>query len=88
MNTLEELYYGVINAPNYSISDKQAYQNLSGLVVRHETELMNTLSPAQQETFQKFSDCMDELHNMTVLKAFNDGFVLATKIMTEVMTAE
>ena len=88
MKTLEALYYGTINLPDYAVSNKKQYQNLIELMVRHETDLMATLTQTQQETFQKFNDCMDEIHDMTALKAFTNGFTLASKIMVEVMAAE
>ena len=87
MKALEALYYGIINSPDYDIQDENEYQHLLKLVVRNEADLSDTLTDAQKDTFEKFKDCVDELHTITDIKAFTNGFVLATKIMTEVMMA-
>lgn len=39
----------------------------------------------QKETFEKFKDCTSELSCITECEAFSLGFVLATRIMAEVM---
>lgn len=39
----------------------------------------------QKETFEKFKDCTSELPCITECEAFSSGFILATRIMAEVM---
>ena len=39
----------------------------------------------QKETFEKFKDCTSELSCITECEAFSSGFILATRIMAEVM---
>lgn len=56
--------------------------------MRNESDLTDTLTNAQKETFGKFKDCVDELHSINELKAFAGGVTLAAKIMMEVATAE
>lgn len=46
---------------------------------------MSTLTEQQKETFEKFKDCQSELAGITELDAFRDGFILAVRIMVEVM---
>ena len=38
-----------------------------------------------KETFEKFKDCTSELSCITECEAFSSGFILATRIMEEVM---
>ena len=46
---------------------------------------MSTLTEQQKETFEKFKDCQSEICDLTARQAFTDGFILATRIMVEVM---
>ena len=46
---------------------------------------MSTLTEQQKETFDKFKDCQSEICDLTARQAFADGFILATRIMVEVM---
>ena len=46
---------------------------------------MFTLTEQQRETFEKFKDCQSEICDLTARQTFADGFILATRIMVEVM---
>ena len=85
MKALESLYYGGIKLPDYDIPGEKEVQELLDLVARNQKNLTATLTDTQKETFDKFNVCTDELHSITEVKAFTDGFALAAKIMTEVM---
>lgn len=87
MKTLESLYYGSIKLPDYTMQDGKDVQELLDLVVCNEQNLTVTLTDTQRDTFDKLKACEDELHSITEVKAFTDGFALAAKIMTEVMAA-
>ena len=43
------------------------------------------LTEKQKETFDKFRDCQNELSLITEQQAFRTGFILASRIMVEVM---
>ena len=45
------------------------------------------LTDKQKETFEKFKDCTNELSSITEGEAFSAGFILATRLMAEVMQA-
>ena len=55
------------------------------LIYKNEEALILTLTEQQKETFDKFKECQSELCDLTTRQAFTDGFVLATRIMVEVM---
>lgn len=55
------------------------------LICKNEEILISTLTEQQKETFDKFKDCQSELCDLTARQAFTDGFILATRIMIEVM---
>ena len=46
---------------------------------------MSTLTEQQKEIFEKYKDCKSDIDGMNELKAFINGFKLATKIMMEVV---
>lgn len=58
---IEELYYGNISPTDRDIIRGGSYSHILNLVTRNEDELMQTLTQAQQETFEKFKDCASEL---------------------------
>ena len=82
---IEELYYGNISPSDRDIIRGGTYSHILNLVTRNEDELVQTLTQAQQETFEKFKDCTSELSCITEREAFSAGFILATRIMVEVM---
>ena len=85
MTTLEDLYYGNIIPHEHSFKRGSAYSEVLGYIVRHQDDLIPTLTEQQKEIFEKLKDCEAELHGMNELEAFISGFKLATRIMIEVM---
>ena len=85
MTTLEDLYYGNIH-PNERFDKKcPKMDNLVKLMGKNEDELNETLTEKQKEIFGKFKDCQSELSLLSEQQAFRTGFILATRIMVEVM---
>jgi len=85
MTTLEDLYYGNISTRERYIKRGSRVDQLVKLICKNEEELNSTLTEKQKETFEKFKDCQSELAGLTERDAFRDGFILATRIMVEVM---
>ena len=85
MTTLEDLYYGNISPHERYIKQGTRVDKLVKLICKNEEELNSTLTEKQKETFEKFKDCQSELADITAREAFIDGFILATRIMVEVM---
>lgn len=85
MTTLEDLYYGNINPHEMYINRGSQIDRLVKLIYKNEETLISTLTEQQKETFDKFKECQSELCDLTARQAFTDGFVLATRIMVEVM---
>ena len=79
MTTLEDLYYGNIHPYERYIKKGTNQERLVKLICQNEEELGSTLTEKQKETFEKFKDCQTEQD------AFRDGFILAVRIMVEVM---
>lgn len=85
MTTLEDLYYGNISPHKRYIKRGTKVDRLVKLICKNEEELNSTLAEKQKETFEKFKGCQNELSCITEHEAFSSGFVLATRIMVEVM---
>ena len=85
MTTLEDLYYGNISPWERDMKRGSRMDKLVKLICKNEEGLMSTLTEQQKETFERFKDCQSELCVLTARRAFTDGFILATRIMVEVM---
>lgn len=85
MTTLEDLYYGNISPHERYIKHSSRADQLVKLICKNEEELNSGLKEKQKETFEKFKDCKSELSCITEREAFSSGFILATRIMVEVM---
>ena len=85
MTTLEDLYYGNISPYERYIKRGSRVDQLVKLICKNEESLTATLTEKQKETFEKFKDCQNELSGVTEQDAFRDGFILAVRIMVEVM---
>lgn len=85
MTTLEDLYYGNIHPYERYIKKGTNQERLVKLICQNEEQLDSTLTEKQKETFEKFKDCQNELSGVTEQDAFRDGFILAVRIMVEVM---
>ncbi len=84
-NIIEELYYGNITPCDRDIIKGGSYAHLLHLVTRNEDELMQTLTQAQQENFEKFKDCASEINDANELTAFAIGFKLGMLLALEAM---
>jgi hypothetical protein len=62
-NIIEELYYGNINPTDWDIDKGGNYSHLLHLLTQNEDDLLQTLTRAQQEIFEKFRDCASELND-------------------------
>ena len=85
MTTLEDLYFGNINPNERETKRCTQIDRLVKLMCKNEDGLNATLTEQQKETFEKFKDAQRELSLLTERDAFRSGFILATRIMVEVM---
>ena len=85
MTTLDDLYYGNISPCERDMKRGSQMDKLVKLICKNEESLISSLTEQQKKTFKKFKDCQSELCDITARWAFADGFILATRIMVEVM---
>jgi len=85
---LWELWNGnVAPGPNCGVGDPRI-ENITVLAERNRESLLKTLSAAQRELLEKYTDCMDEFCELMTMRAFSDGFCLSTKLLTEALLKE
>lgn len=82
MNTLQELWYGNIR-PNEDkvITDEE--QRLIELIARHHETLSSSLKNNDLDVFEKYIDCFTEYASLIECQAFEIGFKLAVKLLTD-----
>ena len=82
MTTLQELWYGNIR-PNEDkvISDEE--KELVSLIAKHHESLSSSLKNDDLVVFEKYVDCFTEYASLIEAHAFEIGFSLAVKILTE-----
>ena len=82
---IEELYYGNISPSDRDIIRGGTYSHILNLVTRNDDELVQMLTQAQQETFDKFKDCVSELGDKNEMVSFVLGFKLGMRLALEAM---
>ena len=82
MSILEELWYGNINpSEDKEVSDDE--KELVELMARHQEYLTSKLKDKDLDAFKKYIECVDECTSMVECQAFEIGFKLAVRLLTE-----
>lgn len=82
MSMLEELWYGNINpSEDKEVSDDE--KELVELITRHQEYLISTLKDKELEEFKKYIECCDEYTFLVECQAFQIGFKLAVRLLTD-----
>jgi len=85
MTMLENLYYGNIAPHEKYIKRGSKLDKTISSICSEEERLTSTLTEQQKEVFDRFKQCQDALNSITELTAFSDGFILAARLMIEVL---
>jgi len=86
MNILEDLWFGNISPWERPFKKDSAYAELLALVIRHQEDLNGRLNDEEKEIFEKYSECSNEMHDLTEREAFVKGFTIGAQIVIAVMT--
>ena len=82
MSILQELWYGNINpSEDKEVSDEE--KELVELMARHQEYLISKLKEKELDAFKKYVECVDEYNSLVECQAFEIGFKLAVKLLTE-----
>ena len=82
---LEELFYGNVCPNTDCRSQSKETKELMGYIADHHDKLMKEITDEQKETFEKFSDCYDELTDINEREIFVYAFRLGARIAIEVL---
>ena len=83
MTTLEDLYYGNIHPSEGDMNRSGREAALLRLAVKNENDLLATLAQQQKESYQKCKDAESEMHCVSELRSFIEGFRLGMKLTVE-----
>ena len=82
MSILQELWYGNINpSEDKDISNEE--KKLVELMARHQKYLTSTLKGKELDEYKKYAECVDEYTSLVECQAFEIGFKLAVRLLTE-----
>ena len=82
MSILHELWYGNINpSEDKGISDKE--KKLIELMARQQEYMQSILKDKELDAFKKYVGCVDEYTSLVECQAFEIGFQLAVRLLTE-----
>ena len=82
MSILQELWYGNIKpSENTEISDKE--KKLVELIAKHQEYLTLKLNNKELNEYKKYIECCEEYTLLVECQAFEIGFKLAVKLLTE-----
>lgn len=82
MSVIQDLWYGNIK-PNEDKVITEEEKKLVQLMVRHYEALSSSLKEDELETFKKYAECFTEYSILIESQAFEIGFRLAVKLLTE-----
>jgi len=85
MTVLENLYYGNIAPHEKYIKRGSKLDKTISSLCSEEDKLTSTLTEQQKGVFDRFRQREDELNSITKLTAFSGGFILAARLMIEVL---
>ena len=82
MSILQELWYGNINpSEDKEVSDEE--KKLVELMARHQEYMQSILKDKELDEFKKYVECVDEYTSLIECQAFEIGFKLAVRLLTE-----
>ena len=85
-NILEEFWYGNINPQEQSKESSRAIKELLKLMGRNRDRLQDSMTVEQQETLEKYDDCVNEIHCSMELEMFSYAFRLGGRLMLSTLT--
>lgn len=82
MSIRQELWYGNINpSEDKEVSDDE--KELVELMARHQKYLTSKLKNKELDEYKKYVECADEYTSLVECQAFEIGFKLAVRLLTE-----
>jgi len=80
---LEELYHGNINPTCKQFHRGTQYDETLRCMCKNDEKLLTMLEGKEKETFEKYKDCIEEVHQFNEEDAFVTGFRLGARMIIE-----
>ena len=84
--TIEYLWNGNITPAEHCGAHDPEVDELVRLMERNKEDLDKELSKHQKDVLDKYMDCTEEYIYLITMLAFQDGFCLASKLLTEALS--
>ena len=88
MTTIEKLYYGHIRPHERIVDPESRLAVLQDLLVSSDEDLLRLLPENCCGAYEAFKGANDEIHSLSELGAFADGFRLGIRLGMEIMQTE
>ncbi len=85
MKVLEELWNGNVEPAKYDAVPCEEYKDLLKLIARNKEKLLATMTEEQKDLFSRYTDCVQELQELSERLLFQSSFKLGARMMLEVM---
>ena len=79
------MFYQRFSLGNDSVKHQKQLQELSSLLERNEEKLKAQLNIEEQEVFEKYLDCINEIRALECCDEFLTGFRLGGRIVMEII---
>ena len=88
MTTIEKLYYGLIRPHEKIVDSESRFAVLQDLLSSSDEDLTRLLPENCRGAYDAFKSANDEIHSLSELGAFTDGFRLGIRLGIEIMQEE
>lgn len=88
MTILEDLWYGNINPHETFLIQNRQFKHLLSLMGKGRDKLTDTFTNQQKELLEKYDDAVNEMHSLTEQSAFQYGFSLGARLVTESVSTQ
>ena len=85
MTTLEELWYGNIIPWEQFVKNNPQLKSQLSVLSKNRDKLTADLTEKQKESLEKYNDTVNKTYSITQLAAFQYGFSLGVRLITESM---
>lgn len=83
MTMLEDLWYGNINQHEMFLDNNRHFKHLISMMGNNRDKLTDTFTDQQKELLEKYDNTINEMHSLPEQAAFQYGFSLGVRLMTE-----
>ena len=83
---IDELWYGNVSPMDDTRNNTEEMKELMSYIIRHQEELIATLTDEQKAIFENFDDCWSEYSSKAQLAIFSFAIKLGARLVLETLT--